>query len=76
MVKVNMHEAKTRLSQLVELAENGERVVLARDGVPVVELVPCRPELAERRGGQWQGGARIAADFDAPLPEADEEVRQ
>lgn len=72
MVKVNMHEAKTRLSQLVELAEKGERVVIARDGVPVVELVPSRGVHEERRGGQWQRRARIAADFDAPLPEADE----
>lgn len=72
MVRVNMHEAKTRLSQLVELAENGERVIIARGGKPVVELVPCAGSLGERRGGQWQGRARIAADFDAPLPEVEE----
>ena len=71
MVKVNMHEAKTRLSQLVDLVENGERVVLARDGVPVAELVPHRPAPTSRRGGQWQGKARIGADFDAPMPEVE-----
>ena len=67
-----MHEAKTRLSQLVELVEEGERVVIARNGVPVAELVPAASPQANRRGGQWRGKARIAADFDAPMPEVEE----
>jgi prevent-host-death family protein len=67
-----MHEAKTRLSQLVELVEEGERVVIARGGVPVVELVPHRPVHPVRRGGQWKKKARIADDFDAPMPELEE----
>jgi prevent-host-death family protein len=72
MVQVNMHEAKTRLSQLVELVEGGERVVIARDGTPVVELVRLDPAHINRRGGQWKGKAWIADDFDAPLPELEE----
>ncbi len=72
MVQVNMHEAKTRLSQLVELVEGGERVVIARGGVPVAELVPHAPAQLKRRGGQWQGKARIDANFDAPMPELEE----
>jgi len=72
MVQVNMHEAKTRLSQLVELVEDGERVVIARDGTPVVELVRLDPAHINRRGGQWKGKAEIADDFDAPLPELEE----
>jgi prevent-host-death family protein len=72
MVQVNMHEAKTRLSQLVELVEGGERVVIARAGVPVAELIPHRPAPPGRRGGQWGGRARIGADFDAPMPELEE----
>ena len=72
MVQVNMHEAKTRLSQLVELVEEGERVVIARAGVPVAEIVPLGPARLDRRGGQWQGKARIGADFDAPMPEVEE----
>jgi prevent-host-death family protein len=67
-----MHEAKTRLSQLVELVEEGERVVIARGGVPVVELVPHRPVRPARRGGQWKKKAHIAEDFDAPMPELEE----
>jgi prevent-host-death family protein len=72
MVQVNMHEAKTRLSQLVELVESGERVVIARAGAPVVELVRLSPAQINRRGGQWKGKARIADDFDAPMPELEE----
>jgi prevent-host-death family protein len=41
-VQVNVHEAKTRLSQLLELVEEGETVVIARHGEPVAELVPAR----------------------------------
>jgi prevent-host-death family protein len=72
MVQVNMHEAKTRLSQLVELVEGGERVVIARSGVPVAELVRLKSAEAARRGGQWHGEAVIGADFDAPMPELEE----
>jgi prevent-host-death family protein len=70
MVQVNMHEAKSRLSQLVELVENGERVVIARAGVPVAEIVKVRP--AERVGGQFKGKMWISDDFDAPMPEIEE----
>ena len=40
-MKANMHEAKSRLSQLAEAAAKGERVVIAKSGKPYVELVPC-----------------------------------
>jgi len=69
---VNMHEAKTRLSQLVELAEHGERVVIARGGVPVAEIVPFKAPPAKREGGQWRGRVWISPDFDAPMPEIEE----
>jgi len=72
MLQVNMHEAMTRLSRPVELVENGERVVIARGGVPVAELDPRRARHALRRGGQGRGQTRIADDCDAPLPEVDE----
>jgi len=68
MLVVNMHEAKTRLSELVRLVEKGEKVVLARNGTPVAELVPAeRPK--KREGGFWKGQVWISPDFDAPLPE-------
>ena len=68
MVTVNMHEAKTRLSELVRLVEAGEKVVVARNGTPVVELVPAA-KAGTRKGGIWGGKAWISPDFDDPLPE-------
>ncbi len=64
----NVHEAKTHLSKLIEQVLKGEDVVIARAGKPVVRLVRFAQENKPRRGGQWAGLARIADDFDAPLP--------
>lgn len=64
----NIHDAKSRLSKLVELAMKGEEVILARAGKPVVRLVPIHADLAPRVGGQWKGKVRIADDFDT-LPD-------
>ena len=72
MVTVNMHEAKTRLSKLVELVERGERVVIARGGVPVAELIPYEPPRRKRQGGQLRGRMWISPDFDAPSAEIEE----
>ena len=71
MRKVNIHEAKTTLSQLVEAAESGEDVVIARAGRAVARLT----RINDRRGGVRLGtfkGAfkRVSEDFDAPLPES------
>ena len=64
-----MHEAKTRLSQLVERAEAGEEVIIARHGEPVARLVPVpkTSSIAELHG-VLAGKVRIAEDFDE-LPE-------
>lgn len=67
-----MHEAKSRLSELVELARQGKRVIIARSGVPVADIVPHREPATRRQGGQWRGRVRIAEDFDAPMPEIEE----
>jgi len=62
--KTNMHEAKTRLSQLAEAASRGERVIIAKSGKPYVELIPCRPEQRPPFG--WlKGQIEIAPDFDS-----------
>lgn len=68
MVVANMHEAKTRLSELVRLVEAGEKVVLARNGTPVAELVPAASPQ-RREGGFWKGQVWISPDFDEPDPE-------
>jgi prevent-host-death family protein len=65
MTEVGMHEAKTRLSQLVEQAEAGEDVVITRRGAPVVRLVPvARTSALHSVRGIWANQVRIAADFD------------
>jgi prevent-host-death family protein len=66
---VNMHEAKTTLSKLVELVESGEEVIIARAGEAVARLVPAHPQRP-RKLGAWKGRIWMADDFDAPLPEA------
>jgi prevent-host-death family protein len=63
---VNMHEAKTHLSRLVERVEAGEEVVIARAGRPVARLVPYARRTEPRVPGVWRGQVRIAPDFDAP----------
>ena len=65
---VNVHQAKTELSRLLEAVEAGEDVVIARAGVPVARLVPVRAD--QRTPGRLTGLVRLGADFDAPLPDA------
>jgi prevent-host-death family protein len=62
---VNMHEAKSRLSQLVAKAEAGEEVIIARAGKPAVRLVPVAPAKSKpRKPGLWKGKGWIAPHFD------------
>ena len=61
---VNMHDAKTHFSRLVERAEAGEEVVIARAGRPVAKLVGYEHGKPERRPGAWAGRVRIGGDFD------------
>ena len=68
-MQVNMHEAKTHFSRLVERALAGEEVVIARDGVPLVTLEPLRRVGQPRTPGLSRGRGRVADDFDAPLDE-------
>jgi prevent-host-death family protein len=65
---VNLYEAKTHLSELVERAARGEEVVIAKAGQPRARLVPLERPRRARRPGAWKGRVVIAADFDAPLP--------
>ncbi len=68
MSQINVYEAKTHLSELVERAARGEEIIIARAGVPRARLVALAPVDIERRPGRGRGTIRIAADFDAPLP--------
>ena len=64
---VNIHAAKTHLSRLVERAERGEEILIARGGRPVARLVPLGARTAPRPLGIWAGRVQIHDDFDAPL---------
>jgi prevent-host-death family protein len=66
---VNLYEAKTHLSKLVERAARGEEVVIAKAGEPKARLVPLEKRRAARKPGAWKGRLVVAPDFDAPLPE-------
>ena len=68
MNQVNIHEAKTSLSKLVERVEAGEEIVIARAGRPAVKLVPLTTARARRRLGRLDGQFKIPDDFNAPLP--------
>ena len=68
MRKVNIHEAKTTLSQLVEAVESGETVVLARAGKPVVQLVRLKKKRGIKLGGlKGTIPAKLIADIAKPL---------
>jgi len=65
---INIYEAKTRLSQLVEQAEKGDEVIIARAGRPVARLVAFRKPAVARKPGRLKGRIRIGRTFDHPLP--------
>ena len=64
MHKVNIHEAKTHLSRLIEEVEAGEDVIIARNGKPVARLMPIQKTRSPRTPGGWKGQIWIADDFD------------
>ena len=65
---VNLYDAKTHLSELVEQAAAGEEIVIAKAGLPRARLVPLTGGSGSRTPGVWQGQVWISDDFDAPLP--------
>ncbi len=66
---VNLYDAKTNLSKLVERAASGEEIIIAKAGKPKAKLVPYQPPRKKRIGGQnLLGITYIAEDFDGPLP--------
>lgn len=69
---VNMHQAKSSLSRLVERALQGEEVVIARNGVPLVKLVPLPKERKPRVPGRGKGKIWISPDFEF----TDEEITE
>jgi len=69
MHTVNIHEAKTNFSKLIDAVGKGEEIVIAKAGKPAARLVPMRTQKVVRKPGALKGKIRIADDFDAPLPD-------
>ncbi|MGH3148108.1 MAG: type II toxin-antitoxin system Phd/YefM family antitoxin [Rubrobacter sp.] len=65
---VNVHEAKTHLSRLLEQVVQGEEVVIAKAGKPVVRLVAVKGQGRRREAGSARGQVEMAENFYAPLP--------
>ena len=70
MDAVNIYEAKTRLSQLVDQAAAGEDVVVCRNGKPLVRITQLQTTKRAVKFGLLKGKVTIAADFDSPLPDS------
>ncbi|WP_428355339.1 type II toxin-antitoxin system Phd/YefM family antitoxin [Methyloprofundus sp.] len=70
MLQMNIHEAKTHLSQLLEQIEAGEDVIIARHGKPIARLIPYSVKpVQQREPGSLHGKISFNEDFDAPLPD-------
>jgi len=67
-VTVNVYDAKTHLSKLLDRVEQGEEIIIARAGRPVAKLVPIPRRTEPRKPGGWEGKVWMAPDFDE-LPE-------
>ncbi|MBI4189880.1 MAG: type II toxin-antitoxin system Phd/YefM family antitoxin [Betaproteobacteria bacterium] len=67
METINIHQAKTQLSRLIERVNAGEEIVIAKAGRPVARLVPAAASTAPRMPGLMKGRIHVSKDFDAPL---------
>lgn len=73
-MEVNIHEAKTHLSRLLERVAMGEEVVIAKAGTPVAKLVPVKSARPKFRFGSAKGEFVVPDDFNEPLPKEIEDL--
>jgi len=73
-MEVNIHQAKTHLSRLLERVAMGEEVVIAKAGKPVAKLVPIRPATRKFKLGSAKGEFVVPDDFNDPLPKEIEDL--
>jgi len=69
MNPINIHSAKTQLSKLIEAAERGEEIIIARAGEPVAKLVALQNQRPSRKAGSMKGLFEVPESFFDPLPE-------
>ena len=72
MLQVNVHEAKTNLSKLIQKVVDGEEVIIAKGNQPVVKMVLVDKLKPKRRLGTAKGMIKISDDFDEPLEDLTE----
>jgi prevent-host-death family protein len=70
MKTVNVHQAKTQLSRLLEEVAAGQEIIIAKAGKPVARLVSLRVAAKKRQLGILESKLTVPPDFDAPLPDA------
>lgn len=78
-MEVNVHHAKTHLSKLIQQAENGEEVIIARDGKPAVKLVPVVPEqpnAGKRIPGRLKGKLNLPENWEEEWKLMDKEIEE
>jgi prevent-host-death family protein len=68
-VQVNIYEAKSKLSKLINQVIAGEEVIVAKSGKPVAKIVPFDKPTQNRKPGSAKGKLILSDDFDAPLPD-------
>lgn len=66
---INIHEAKTHLSRIVEEVAAGKEVVIAKAGRPMARLIPMQQSVTKKHLGLLKGKIKIPPDFNKPLPE-------
>ncbi|MEW5967255.1 MAG: type II toxin-antitoxin system Phd/YefM family antitoxin [Pseudomonadota bacterium] len=71
MQTINIHEAKTHPSRLLEQVAEGEEIVIAKAGKPIARLVPLEAAPKKRRLGLLKGKLNVPDNFDAPLTEGE-----
>lgn len=68
-MQVNIHDAKTNLSKLIEKVQQGKEIIIAKAGKPVVKLVEYKKPLKKRKFGLWKGKVWMSPDFNDEDPE-------
>jgi prevent-host-death family protein len=67
---INIHEAKTHLSRIIEEVARGKAVIIGKAGKPMARLVPMTPEVRPKKLGTLKGKIRVSDNFNDPLPAA------
>ncbi|MFQ5639298.1 MAG: type II toxin-antitoxin system Phd/YefM family antitoxin [bacterium] len=75
MHQVNIHEAKTHFSKLIQEVLRGEEVIIAKGNKPVAKLISIDSGKPKRKLGTAKGKIKISADFDQPLPDFNDYMR-